>query len=182
MRQLIITQWISLDGISDAASMDKWWMPFDSSGRQQYIQDTINHSEILLYGRKTYQMLFPYWSSFQHDEQGVADKLNKGKKYVLSSELVDAPWENSTIIRGIGDVKGLKNSAGGYILVQGSGSLIKPLLEAGLVDELRLLVNPAVVGSGERSFREKIDCKLEFSACRSFDKGVVLLTYRPALV
>src|ERR1700749_1155353 len=126
MRQLIITQWVSLDGIFDAGSMDKWWMPFDSKSRQQYIQDTINHCEIMLYGRKTYQMLYPYWSSFKHNEQGVADKLNKCRKYILSSTLTTAPWENTTIIKGIEEVKEIKKEDGGYILVQGSGSLLKP--------------------------------------------------------
>lgn len=87
MRELIVTQWVSLDGIFDGKSMNTWWMPFDSRGRQHYIQDTINNCDIMLYGRKTYEMLYPYWSSFKHDEQGVANKLNKGKKYVVSSNL-----------------------------------------------------------------------------------------------
>ena len=61
MRKLIITEWLSLDGIFDADLMNQWWMPFDSPGRQQYIQETINQCGIMLYGRKTYEMLFPYW-------------------------------------------------------------------------------------------------------------------------
>jgi dihydrofolate reductase len=179
MRKLIITEWVSLDGVFDAGNMDKWWMPFDSTSRQQYIQETINQCDIMLYGRKTYQMLFPYWSTFTHNEQGVADQLNKGKKYVVSSTLTAGPWENTTVIKGIEEVKRIKKEDGGYILVQGSGSLIKPLLEAGLVDELRLLVNPAIVGSGERPCGGNVDCTLQFSGCRPFDKGVILLTYLP---
>lgn len=179
MRQLIITQWVSLDGIFDAGSMDKWWMPFDSTSRQQYIQDTINSCEIMLYGRKTYQMLYPYWSSFKHNEQGVADKLNKGKKYVLSSTLTTGPWENTTVIKSIEEVKKIKEEDGGYILVQGSGSLNKALLEAGLVDELRLLINPAIIGSGERPFQENIDCTLQFSSFHPLGENVILLTYKP---
>jgi dihydrofolate reductase len=182
MRQLIVTQWLSLDGIFDAGSMNKWWLPFDSPSRQKYIQDTINGCEIMLYGRTTYEMLYPYWSSFGHNEQGVADKLNQAKKYVVSSKLKQAPWENTTIIHKnlVKEVEKLKKETGGYILVQGSSSLLKPLLEAGLVDELKLLVNPAIVGSGERSFSEFIDFNMEFSACQAFDKGVVLLTYKAA--
>ena len=88
MRKLIISEWVSLDGVFDADPIyfDKWWLPFDSPGRQKYIRDTINNCEIMLYGRTTYEMLYPYWSSFHHDEQGVADKLNKGKKYVVAVE------------------------------------------------------------------------------------------------
>jgi dihydrofolate reductase len=180
MRQLIVTQWLSLDGIFDAGLMNKWWMPFDSPARQKYIQDTINNSEIMLYGRTTYEMLYPYWSSFSHNEQGVADKLNHNKKYVVSSKLRQAPWENTTIINKnlVKEVEKLKKEDGGNILVQGSSSLLKPLLEAGLVDELKLLINPAIVGSGQQLFQESVHCHLEFSGCQSFDKGVVLLTYK----
>ena len=180
MRKLIVTQWISLDGIFDASSMNKWWIPFDSLQRQKYIRDTINNCEIMLYGRTTYEMLYPNWSSFKNDEQGVADKLNKVKKYVVSSKLKNAPWENTTIIneKFITEIKKIKKEDGGYILVQGSSSLIKPLLEAGLVDELKLLINPFIVGTGERPFLEEINCNLEFSDFEQFDKNVVLLTYK----
>jgi dihydrofolate reductase len=105
----------------------------------------------LLNARTINEMLYPYWSSFKHDEQGVADKLNKGKKYVVSSNLKKAPWENTTILNNdfSREVEKLKREDGGYILVQGIASLLKPLLEGGLVDELRLLVNPAIIGTGE---------------------------------
>jgi dihydrofolate reductase len=181
MRKLIITEWLSLDGIFDAGSMNHWWMPFDSPSRQKYIQETINNCEVMLYGRKTYEMLFPYWSSFKNDEQGVAHQLNNCKKYVASSTLKTAPWQNTTIINGdlINEVKKLKQEAGGYILVQGSASLIKPLLEAGLVDELKLLINPAIIGDGERLFSEEISATLGPADFKQFDKNVVLLTYHP---
>ena len=181
MRKLIITQWVSLDGIFDASSMNKWWLPFDSPIRQKYIQDTINNCEIMLYGRTTYEMLYPYWSSFKHNEQGVADKLNKGRKFVVSSKLKKALWENSTILNKnfTSDIETIKKEDGGYILVQGSSTLLKPLLEAGLVDELKLLINPAIVGKGERPFVDNINCGLQFLNFQEFDKNAVLLTYKP---
>jgi dihydrofolate reductase len=181
MRKLIVTQWVSLDGIFDAGSMNTWWMPFDSPDRQKYIQDTIKNCDIMLYGRKTYAMLYPYWSSFKHDEQGVANKLNNCKKYVVSSKLKEGPWENTTILNEdfISEIEKIKKENGAYILVQGSASLLKPLLEAGLVDELKLLVNPAIVGSGERSFSEHINVALEFSGFQQMDQNVILLTYKP---
>ena len=184
MRKLIITGWISLDGIYDASSMNKWWLPFESTSRQHYIQDTINNCEIMLYGRKTYEMLFPYWSSFNHNEQGVADKLNKCKKFVVSSKLKKAPWSNTTILREdfIEQVGKVKSETGGYILVQGSSSLLKPLLEAGLVDELKLLINPSIVGNGKRMMSENVNCNLEFLEFRQFDKNVVLLSYKPTTI
>jgi len=183
MRKLIVTEWVSLDGVFEAASMNKWWLPFDSANRQQYIQDTINNCEIMLYGRKTYEMLYPYWSSFQHNEQGVADKLNNCKKYVVSSKLKKAPWGDTTILgkNFVKEIEKVKQENGGYILVQGSSTLLKPLLEAGLVDELKLLINPALAGSGERPFREDINCELELLQFQQFEKNVVLLNYKPTI-
>jgi len=181
MRKLIITEWISLDGIFDGDLMNQWWMPFDSPSRQQYIQGTINQCGIMLYGRKTYEMLFPYWSSFKHNEQGVADQLNNCKKYLVTSTLETASWGDTTILdkEWIETIKDLKQEAGDYILVQGSGSLVKPLLEAGLVDELRLLINPAVVGKGERLFPDGITADLGLVNAQTLEKGVILLTYGP---
>ena len=183
MRKLIVTEWVSLDGIFDASSMNKWWMPFDSTNRQQYIQDTINNCEIMLYGRTTYEMLYPYWSSFKNNEQGVADKLNNCKKYVVSSKLKKAPWGDTTILgkNFVKEIEKVKQENGGYILVQGSSTLLKPLLEAGLVDELKLLINPALAGSGERPFREDINCELELLQFQQFEKNVVLLNYKPTI-
>ena len=180
MGKLIVTQWVSLDGIFDASSMDKWWLPFDSNDRQKYIQETINNCEVMLYGRITYEMLYPYWSSFKHNEQGVADSLNNVKKYVVSSKLKKAPWENTTIIRKnfIAEVEKIKKETNGNILVQGSATLLKPLLEAGLVDELKLLITPSLVGQGERPFMEDINCELEFLKFQQLDKNVVLLIYK----
>jgi dihydrofolate reductase len=181
MRKLIITEWLSLDGIYDAASMPVWWLPFDSLGRQQYIQETINTCSAMLFGRKTYEMLYPYWSSCKNNEQGVADQLNNCQKYVLSKTLSAAPWKNSLVICDdwLEKVKELKQEAGGPILVQGSSSLVKPLLEAGLADELKLLVNPAVTGNGQRLFPTAISADLGPVSVRQFDKSVVLLTYQP---
>jgi dihydrofolate reductase len=181
MRKLIVTEWVSLDGIFDAISMNKWWIPFDSPGRQQYIQDTINNCEIMLYGRTTYEMLYPYWSSFKGNEQGVADQLNKCKKYVVSSKLKKAGYTTILGKNFVKEIEKVKLGNGGYILVQGSSTLLKPLLEAGLVDELKLLVNPALAGNGARPFTEDTNCGLELLQSQLFEKNVLLLNYKPIL-
>src|SRR5258706_9234558 len=98
MRKLIVTEWVSLDGVFDAGTMDKWFNPYHSDSRAKYIQDTIDHCEIMLYGRVTYEMMYPYWSALKNNEMGVAEKLNKVKKYIVSSTLKKANWENSAII------------------------------------------------------------------------------------
>jgi dihydrofolate reductase len=181
MRKLIITEWVSLDGIFDAASMDKWFNPFHSESRAKQIQETINNCDVLLYGRVTYEMLYPYWSALQNNEMGVAEKLNKAKKYVVSSKLKKAPWENSVILgkNFIKELEKIKAEDGGYILMQGSSSLVKPLLEAGLVDELRLLINPYIMGDGARLFSEEIHCKLAVVKQAVLENGVIAVNYQP---
>ena len=107
--------------------------------------------------------------------------MNNCKKYLVTSTSETAPWGDTTILdkEWIETIKDLKQEAGGYILVQGSGSLVKPLLEAGLADELRLLINPAVVGKGKRLFPEGITADLGLANAQTLEKGVILLTYGP---
>src|SRR5689334_1425128 len=120
MRKIIVTQWMSLDGINDATTMAEWFNPYHSESRAKSIQDTIHDCEIMLYGKTTYQMLYPYWSSMKNNEMGVAEKLNTVKKYVVSTTLAEAPWENTTIIKQdvIKTITELKNQEGGNILIQ----------------------------------------------------------------
>jgi len=180
MRKLIVSEWISLDGIYEAGAMDQWWNPYDSTGRQENIKEIINDCDAMLYGRKTYEMLRPYWSSFKNDEMGVARHLNSVKKYVVSATLQNAEWEHSTIVDKdvLETVAGLKRSAGGNILVIGSGMLAAGLMKAGLVDELKLLVQPYIMGGGERFFQQDMHRALELTASRLLDKGVMHLSYR----
>lgn len=179
MRKLIVSEWISLDGVFDAGSMHIWWDPFDSLERQNYIQRTIQNCDIMLFGRNTYQMLHPYWSSFDHNEQGVATKLNTCRKIVVSTTMKNAEWGNSTIIASdfLNKIRALKLEDGGPILMMGSASLLKPLMEAGLVDELKLLVNPAIVGYGERLFFNAIECGLKSSSVQRMERDVVFMEY-----
>jgi dihydrofolate reductase len=181
MRKLIVTEWVSLDGVFDADSMNKWFNPYHSDSRAKYIQDTIQHCEIMLYGRVTYEMMYPHWSALKNNEMGVAEKLNKVKKYVVSSTLKKANWENSNIINqnSIKEISLLKQEQGGDILVQGSATLVKSLLGAGLVDELKLLVNPYIAGTGRRVFSDEINKELELLNLQQLDKGVLVLTYTP---
>ena len=79
-------------------------------------------------------------------------------------------------------IESIKKDDGGYILVQGSSSLVKPLLEAGLVDELKLLINPLIVGNGERPFLDDVTCNLQFLEFKQFEKNVLLLSYKPTKI
>lgn len=181
MRQIIVTEWVSLDGIFDATLMEQWFNPYHSDSRAKYIQDTIDNCDAMLYGRNTYNMLYPYWSSLKNNEMGVAEKLNKVKKYVVSSTMKKADWENSTIINNdiIKEIGQLKQQEGGNILIQGSGKLVNQLLEAGLVDELKLLIQPHIMGAGQPLFQKALNIGLQCKQVQQLDKGVVSISYQP---
>ena len=126
-------------------------------------------------------MMYPYWSALKNNEMGVAEKLNKVKKYVASNTLKKADWENSTIISCdvLKEVSKIKNEGKGNILVQGSAELVHALLAAGLVDELRLLINPYIIGSGQRLFPNEVNKELEFVDSKRLEKGVMAAYYKP---
>jgi dihydrofolate reductase len=181
MRKIIVTQWTSLDGINDATTMAAWFNPYHSESRARSIQETIHNCEIMLYGRITYQMLYPYWSSMKNNEMGVAEKLNTTKKYVVSTTLAEAPWENSTIIKQdvIKVISELKNQDGGDILIQGSTTLVKELMSAELIDEIKLLVQPHIMGTENGRFFQGMNTELALTDMQPLENGVILLCYKP---
>jgi dihydrofolate reductase len=172
MRKLIVLERITLDGIFDATSMGKWDFPYNSEARMAVIAEGIH---------ATYEMLAPGWSALKNNEHGIADKLNSMAKYVVSSTLEKAEWNNSTIIKAnvLEEISRLKEQAGQDILVHGSAKLVQSLLEAGLVDELQLLVHPFVWGRGAKFFKDQTQtAKLELIESKPLELGVVLLRYQ----
>ena len=183
MRKLVVSEWISLDGVFDADTMETWWAPFQSADRAQHIKDVIGACGAIVLGRTTYEMLGPYWSSQKNDENGPAEKLNSVAKYVVSSTLKKADWNNSTIIKDdvVKEVDKLKQQPGQDLLVLGSGALAQFLMAAKLVDEYRFLVQPIVVGSGKRFFKDGMATpNLKLLETKRFEMGVVSLHYRAA--
>lgn len=183
MRKLVISEWITLDGIFDAESMAQWFMPYDSPARQEIIREGILSCDAILFGRKTYEMLAPYWSQLKNNEMGIADKLNNVPKYVVSNSLPEATWQNSTIISGdvAAAVKKLKEQPGREIQIEGSAELVQSLIAAGLIDEFKFIVQPVIMGSGKRFFKDgKVPVGLQLVESRTLDKGVMVLTYAKA--
>jgi len=180
MRKLVVSAWITLDGVFDANLMAEWFNPFDSESRQNYIRDGILACDGIMFGRKTYEMLAPYWSAMKNNEMGVADKLNSAPKYVISSTLKNADWNNSTIIGGdiVEEITRLKEQPGHEIQIEGSATLVKSLTEADLIDEYRFLVHPIIMGSGERFFKDGMHTQgLKLVKSETLDKGVMVLYY-----
>ena len=187
MGRIVVTEFISLDGvIEDPGGAEDYkyggWSFEISRGDEgdQFKVDETTNSAALLLGRKTYEGFADAWPS---REGAFADKFNSMPKYVVSSTLKDPEWTNSTVLSGdlATEVSRLKEEVDGDIVVHGSAQLAQALVEQGLVDELRLMVFPVVLGSGKRLFGETSDKKpLRLSDSRTVGDGVAILIYEPA--
>lgn len=184
MGEIVAFEWVSADGVfdSDPAYFTKWFLPFHSEARATCIRDTVEGASALLMGRRTYEMLAPFWSAQTDDSQGPARALNRLPKYVASTTLSEARWENTAdILRNdVADaVARVKGTFDGTTLVVGSASLLTSLLRADLIDTVRLLVHPYVMGEGRRWTSEATPATgLELVDVEPLDAGVVKLEYR----
>lgn len=183
MGKIIVSEWLTLDGIFDADLMAQWFAPFDSEDRRKYIVGTMDACNAILLGRTTYDMLAPYWSQLKNNEDGLADKINSVKKYVVSSTLKKADWNNTTIINEdvIGEIRKIKQESLSEIHIEGSATLVQSLAAANLIDEYRFLVHPIIVGAGKRFYKDGMNTPgMKVIRTETLDKGVVLLCYQPA--
>ncbi|WP_458208055.1 dihydrofolate reductase family protein [Haladaptatus sp. NG-SE-30] len=179
-RNLIVSEFLTLDGVMEAP--EEWSFAFFSEEQQEYKHDELFGSGALLLGRETYESFAAAWPD-REDETGFADRMNSLSKYVVSTSLEEAEWNNSTIIDGdIAEaVATLKQEDGQDILVNGSGELVDTLVEHDLVDEYRLMIHPVVQGSGKRLFEDAGEpTTMNLVDTEAFDSGVVVLTYEPA--
>ncbi|HMB93684.1 MAG TPA: dihydrofolate reductase family protein [Rhodothermales bacterium] len=186
MRKIITSEWITLDGVfdSDPKYFEQWFAPYHSDARAAYIQKSILGCGTLLMGRTTYSALAPYWSAMEHNEMGVADKMNAVPKYVVSTTLQSADWNNTKKIISnhvAEEIAQLKQTSGDYILIPGSAMLIESLMEMNLIDEYRFLVHPIIMGSGKRFFKDGMPTTgLKLVKTEALDLGVMLHCYRRA--
>jgi dihydrofolate reductase len=160
MGKLVVSEFVTLDGVMEdpggAEGFDRggWAFRFERGPEgDRFKLDEVLEADALLLGRRTYEGFAEAWPS-RTDEAGFADKMNAMRKYVVSTTLETAGWNNSTLIGGdvATEVAKLKDQAGGDILVAGSRTLVQTLLRHDLVDELRLMVFPVALGSGKRLF------------------------------
>jgi dihydrofolate reductase len=184
MSQLIVSEFVTLDGVMEAPGGEPthphtgWVFDFMSPEQEQYkLRETLD-AESLLLGRVTYEGFAEAWPPRGGE---FADKMNAMPKHVASTTLPDdLAWTNSSVIRNVpDDVAALKRRDGGPILVAGSRTLVHALFEHGLIDELRLMIFPVVLGSGIKVFPESPDkTTLELVDTIAFPTGVVVHTYR----
>jgi dihydrofolate reductase len=186
MGRIVISENVSLDGVvQDPAGVEGfrhggWVGRIGDRGREEAAEVLLDESlraEALMQGRRTHEFLAGLWPSRSGE---LADRLNSMPKYVVSSTLEDPVWNNTTVLRGdvVSEVSKLKQELDGEIVVAGSIQLVRTLIEHDLVDELRLMVYPVVLGTGERLFGETSDKKpMRLLDTRTVAGDLAYLTY-----
>ena len=182
MRKVVASELVSLDGVM--GSPQEWAFSYSDDEMEQANASGMAASDALLLGRATYQEFASYWPYQNSANQPYTDYLNSTPKFVVSTTLEEPlEWQNSTLIKGnlAEEITELKRLPGKDITIIGSAALVQSLLADGLLDELRLMVHPLVLGGGKRIFEDGGDQKaLELLDSKTFDTGVLYLTYRPA--
>jgi dihydrofolate reductase len=185
MRKIIVTEFMTLDGVIEAPGGNEtphphggWQFKYNSPEGGKYKIDELASVDALLLGKTTYVNFAAFWPT---QTGAFADPINRMPKYVVSRSLEKVEWNNSHILRDVaGDVAALKKSDGGHILVYGSATLVKALLHHDLIDELRLMVFPVVIGGGLRIFDDNRELKkFGLKNSRATDNGVLILEYQP---
>ncbi len=177
MRKIIESTLVSLDGVIEDPST--WAGDYADDEFEKAALERLLESDAMLMGRRTYEMLARDWVAGTGD---FANRINSIRKYVFSSTLEQADWNNSTIIRGdvVTEVSKLREEAGSDLALYGHGLLGETLLKRGLLDEVRLSVFPLFVGSGKLLFREGEKARLRLIGSTSLSTGVVVMRYQPA--
>jgi dihydrofolate reductase len=187
MGRIVVTEYVSLDGVVEAPGGGEdfthggWAFEFNRGPEgDRFKADETLPAEALLLGRVTYEGFAKAWPSMEGE---FADKFNSMPKYVVSSTLTDPQWNNTTVLGGdaVKEVSELRWQPGADIVVHGSPQLVQTLLEHDLVDELRLMVYPIILGMGKRLFGETTDKKrLRLTEMARVGDGITTFVYEPA--
>lgn len=184
MRELVVTEFVSLDGVMEAPGGEPgyahsgWVGTLFTPDLGDYKLAEQLAADILLLGRRTYESFYGAWP---YRDGRMADKINGMTKVVASTTLTDTEWHDTRFISEVPDsVRKLKQGDGGPILVAGSRTLVHALLDASLVDEIHLQVFPLILGSGNRFYPDRPDpLPLELVSSEPLPTGILLQTYRP---
>jgi dihydrofolate reductase len=186
VRTLAITQNITVDGSIEF--LGDWFQAQDQDGADNADQLEEIHrqdraADALLVGRRTFEDFRRYWPEQTDDQSGITEYLNQVQKYVVSTTMTDPGWENSTVLGGdpVEEVRALKEQPGRDIVATGSIRLCHTLIAAGLVDEYRLFVYPAVQGRGRRLFPDGFEiAALQLREVKAFRSGIAFSRYEAA--
>jgi len=183
MRNIIVFNMITADGYFEGPKHELDWHIVDAEFND-FATRQLDEADTLLFGRRTFELMAGYWptESARKDDPVVAEKMNKLEKLVFSHTLKSVDWQNSTIITedSIGQLRDYRERPGKALLLFGSSNLCVGLLKAGLIDEIRLMVNPIILGKGNPLFGGLAKpLRLGLIRTRTFRSGNVLLCYRP---
>jgi dihydrofolate reductase len=181
VRKVVAVELVSVDGVMEAP--EEWAFSYSNEEMEEANAAGMAASDALLLGRVTYEGLAAYWPN-QPGGTPMVDYINSVPKFVVSTTLEEPlEWNNSTLIKGdvAEEITELKRRPGKDITIIGSGALVQSLLAGELLDELRLMVHPVVLGSGKRLFEDGGEQEpLELVGSKAFGTGVLYLSYRPA--
>jgi dihydrofolate reductase len=180
MRKVIVSNVVSLDGFFEGPNKEMDWIILDEEFFS-YARDMLRSADTLLFGRTTYLHMAGYWPSAAKDE--IADHMNNLAKIVFSGTLVKAEWNNSRLVKSDAaeEVLRLKQQPGKDIVILGSATLASSLLQQGLIDEYRVILNPVLIGAGNWLFKGiKQTLRLKLQQTKLFASGVVVLYYQKA--
>ena len=177
MGSITASLFISLDGVIEAP--ETWHFDYFDDEMGAAVGALMGSADATLFGRQTYDEMAAYWPAADPQDPFTA-QMNGARKYVVSSTLTEATWENSSIISGdvAAELTALKQET--RLGTTGSATLVRWMLEQGLVDELHLLVHPVVVGGGKKLFADGAKVPLELRSSATFGTGVLHLVYGPA--
>ena len=190
--RLTVTTFLSLDGVyqspggpdEDGTGYEYggWTAPYFDENSGKFITANFANVEAFLLGRKTYEIFAGYWPRVTDPDNPIAAPLNSLPKYVVTSTLASLDWNNSTPVTGnlVDEVGKLKARPGNELQVHGSGQLAQALIAGGLVDELRLMIFPVILGTGKQLFpREPVAAAMRLADSQTTSTGVMMLTLRP---
>jgi dihydrofolate reductase len=190
--RLTVTTFLSLDGVyqspggpdEDGTGYEYggWTAPYFDENSGKFITSNFANAEAFLLGRKTYEIFAGYWPRVTDPDNPIAAPLNSLPKYVVTSTLASLDWNNSTPVTGnlVDEVGKLKARPGNELQVHGSGQLAQALIAGGLVDELRLMIFPVILGTGKQLFpREPVAAAMRLADSQTTSTGVTMLTLRP---
>ncbi len=184
MRKLTAFINVTLDGFFADANGDMSWAHKDDTEWREFVAGNAKRDATLVFGRTTYELMVSYWPTpfaLQKDPV-VAERMNAAQKVVFSRTLEKVLWQNTTLVRDdmVASIRKMKSRPGNDMAILGSGSLVSQLAQEKLIDELQVVVNPLVLGSGKRLFegvKKRLDLKL--AKTQAFKNGNVLLCYEP---
>lgn len=180
MKKLIVSEFISLDGVIEAPQ--DWHFPYVTDDMQEVVNASLHESDGAMFGRVTYDEFASFWPHQEGNAFGIGDKLNNQPKYVVTNTLDKADWNNTTIIRGdvVEQIRKLKSEGEGTLAITGSATLIQFLSDNDLIDEYLLFVHPVIVGSGKKLFKDGMNkASLKLIGQQTFNGGVILARYAP---